>query len=205
MGHSPRKFNQSEVVSASTASAVIDKSVLSRPTSLPGITISAEQDKKLVVKNTNLNENILTQDVNNDYDDKSNKSNNRSTSGHCKINDQFNITQDITITNVVDIEYCPSHFSNNQGKKESTKSEPLRPLLGVPLPKTESAWREMNLHFHISPLFRFAGGKIGDLDLAVTEFNESIYNFLKGKYGTLKGKDKVNTWGNPDFDKKYQN
>src|SRR6266516_1200907 len=200
LGHSPGKLNQSE-------SAAIDKSVLSRPTGLPEITISADEDKKLDVKNTHFNENNLTQDVNIDYDDKFNKSNNRPTSGNSKINNPLNITQDIitTNTNVDDINYCSSLFSDNQGKKESVKSEPLRPLLGVPLPKTESAWREMNLHFHISPLFRFAVGKIENLDLAVTEFNESIYNFLKGKYGTLKGKDKINTRGNPDFDIKYQN
>src|SRR6267154_4468149 len=65
----------------------------------------------------------------------------------------------------------------------------FQPLLGVPLPKSQSGWDEMNAFFHSDSLFRFASGKIEDLDLATAEFNRSIYNYLKGKFGTLRGTD----------------
>ena len=45
------------------------------------------------------------------------------------------------------------------------------------------------------PIFRFAVGTIGDLDVVAAEFNQSIYSYLKVKYGTLKGTDKVTTRG----------
>src|SRR6267154_205023 len=66
-------------------------------------------------------------------------------------------------------------------------SKPWRPLPGVPLPRTEAAWLEMNRFFHAAPIFRFATGVIGDIDLAAAEFNQAIYGYLKDKYGTLRG------------------
>ena len=62
----------------------------------------------------------------------------------------------------------------------------------------------MNHYFHVCPLFRFAVGTIGDLDSAAAEFNQSIYGYLKGKYGTLRGTEKVTKRGESAFDKKYQ-
>ena len=61
----------------------------------------------------------------------------------------------------------------------------LHPLPGVPLPKSEAGWKEMNYFFHAAPIFRFATGAISDLDLAASEFNQSIYSYLRNKYGTL--------------------
>src|SRR6267154_1441044 len=82
-------------------------------------------------------------------------------------------------------------------------SKPLRPLPGVPLPRTEGAWMEMNRFFHSAPIFRFATGTIGDIDLAAAEFNQAIYGYLKDKYGTLRG-DKVTTQGDAALNAKYQ-
>src|SRR6266516_3664313 len=62
----------------------------------------------------------------------------------------------------------------------------------------------MNHFFHAAQIFRFTVGTIGDLDSAAAEFNQSIYGYLKGKYGTLKGTEKVNTRGDPTFDIKYK-
>src|SRR6266516_283644 len=80
----------------------------------------------------------------------------------------------------------------------------LKPLAGVHLPKTEIGWREMNASFHSGPLFRYASGKIGDLDLAAAEFNLSIYEYLKGKFGTLRATDLSANTDNRLLDQKYQ-
>ena len=57
--------------------------------------------------------------------------------------------------------------------------------------------------FHVAPIFRFATGAIGDLDLAAAEFNQAIYSYLKDKYGTLRG-SKVTKQGDAALDVKYQ-
>src|SRR6267154_1357394 len=82
-------------------------------------------------------------------------------------------------------------------------SKLLRPLPGIPLPRTEAAWLEMNRFFHVAPIFRFATGAIGDLDLAAAEFNQAIYSYLKDKYGTLRG-NKITKQGDAALDVKYQ-
>ncbi len=62
----------------------------------------------------------------------------------------------------------------------------------------------MNAFFHSDPLFLYASGKIGDLDLAASEFNRSIYDYLKGKFGTLRSTDSVAKTENRLLDQKFQ-
>ncbi len=200
-GQSLSESNQSENL------CTLDISTKARPTSLTVPSQSAVQDNQLdiKIKNIVLNENILNQTEIINTVDNSNSTLNSLTSGRDKSSDRINIPHDINVTKVVNIHKCPSHFVTDQIQTEGIKLDPLRPLLGVPLPKTDAAWGEMNLHLHASPLFRFAVGKIGDLDLAAEEFNQSIYNYLKGKYGTLKGTETVTKRGDPAFEIKYQN
>src|SRR6267154_1867244 len=44
----------------------------------------------------------------------------------------------------------------------------------------------MNAFFHSSSIFRFATETLSNLDQAAAEFNQSIYGYLKDRYGTLK-------------------
>jgi len=90
---------------------------------------------------------------------------------------------------------CPP--PSNIGAFSQSRGVPttFQPLLGVPLPRSQAGWDEMNAFFHSDSLFRFASGKIGDLDLAVDEFNRSIYNYLEGKFGTLRETDSADKIG----------
>src|SRR6267154_2797608 len=89
------------------------------------------------------------------------------------------------------------------GKESRYLSESVSPLSGVPLPKTEAAWLEMNRFFHVAPIFRFATGAISDIDRAAAEFNQAIYSSLKDKYGNLR-ENKGIKQGVAVFDAKYQ-
>src|SRR6267154_9337 len=61
----------------------------------------------------------------------------------------------------------------------------------------------MNRFLYAAPIFRFATGAIGDLDLAAVEFNQAIYSYLKDKYATLRG-SKDTKQGDAALDAKYQ-
>ena len=104
----------------------------------------------------------------------------------------FRIINHMQIDPRVAVSHPPPPYSSILCSPSSTKlREPslvkrrLTPLPGVPIPKSESGWKEMNSFFHSANLFRFATGPIVDLDLAASEFNQSIYSYLKGKYGTV--------------------
>jgi len=73
----------------------------------------------------------------------------------------------------------------------------LQPLAGIYLPRTVKQWEEMNAYFHSSSLFRYAGGKIIDLDRATAEFNTAIYGYLRDRHGTLSDKKnlRIEGWG----------
>ena len=75
--------------------------------------------------------------------------------------------------------------------KNMQAKESLQPLAGVKLPKTIEQWNEMNAYFYSASLFRFASGKIDDLDSAAAEFNNSIYGYLAKRHGTLKSTKKI--------------
>src|SRR6267154_1072485 len=62
----------------------------------------------------------------------------------------------------------------------------------------------MNFFFHAAPIFRFAVGTIADLDLAANEFNQSIYGYLRDKYGTLGAANTIDTRGDALFGDKYK-
>ena len=62
----------------------------------------------------------------------------------------------------------------------------------------------MNFFFHAAPIFRFAVGTIGDLDLAASEFNQSIYGYLRDKYGTLGAANTIDKRGDASFEDKYK-
>jgi len=52
---------------------------------------------------------------------------------------------------------CPSHsIVDDLNRVDKGIPVGLKPLIGVPLPKTEAGWGEMNLFFHSGPLFRYA-------------------------------------------------
>src|SRR6267154_4217243 len=61
----------------------------------------------------------------------------------------------------------------------------------------------MNRFLYAAPIFCFATGAIGDLDLAAAEFNQAIYSYLKDKCGTLRG-SKDTKQGDAALDAKYQ-
>ena len=62
----------------------------------------------------------------------------------------------------------------------------------------------MNCFFHASPIFRFATGDIRDLDLAASEFNQSIYSYLRDKYGTLGATKTLARQGDAQFESIYR-
>src|SRR6267154_850438 len=63
----------------------------------------------------------------------------------------------------------------------------------------------MNSFFHAAPMFGYATGAQSNIDLAAAEFKQSIYNYLRDRYGTLRG-DGTNatTHGSDKFDDKYR-
>ena len=162
-------------------------------------------NNKLDANNIFLTDNISNQQTNFNIDVPFELIETRSNSGQDKRIDRNSLTKDIN-TNVTNVDNIkgPSHCVYDQIKPDRISSTSLRPLQGVSLPKSEKAWEEMGHYFHAHPLFRFAVGKIGDLDAAAMEFNQSIYGYLKEKYGTLKGSEKAVIRGDSAFDIKYR-
>jgi len=114
---------------------------------------------------------------------------------------------------VVNNVFVPTHSDtvianeNSASADKMQQKNSLQPLDGVFLPKTKKDWEEMNAFMHSSSLFRLAHGKIGDLNSAASEFNHTIYGYLKSRHGTLKGTKKVVSRGGVDYtalDLKYQ-
>src|SRR6266516_585191 len=109
------------------------------------------------------------------------------------LNENINL-DDCSHKNSNSVEYDNnSEYSNIKKTNDycDQSGESLQPLAGVFLPKNLKHWSEMNAYFHSSNLFRFANGKIDDLDSAAAEFNNSIYGYLTKRHSMLKGTKKM--------------
>src|SRR6266516_7198995 len=99
-------------------------------------------------------------------------------------------------SSVNDFSYTNSvkNVSNCYDITNAQSSGSLQPLAGIYLPRTVKQWEKMNSYFHCSSLFRFAAGKITDLDRATAEFNSAIYGYLRDRHGTLSDSKKTLCW-----------